>query len=108
MLPVLDTAFGFFVWAVHLVVIYVATAIACQLGLGASTAESRRTFQIALVLVTVVAVAIVVVHALLRYRRLRQSRERGFRLQLAIGGDALSVAAIAWQLLAIFIVPVCR
>jgi hypothetical protein len=106
--PVLDTAFGFFVWAVHLVVIYVATAIACQLGLGTSGEGGRRTFQIALVLVTLIALAIVVVHALLRFGQLRRETERRFRLQVTTGGDALSFAAIAWQLFAILIVPLCR
>ena len=32
---ILDLAFGFFVWAIHLLVVYVATAIYCVLHPGA-------------------------------------------------------------------------
>lgn len=108
MSPVLDTAFGFFVWAVHLVIIYVATAIACQLSLGASSARSRNMFLAVLAVVTLAAVAIVIVHALRRYLELRKEVEPRFRLQVTIGGDALAVTAIAWQLFAIALVPLCR
>ncbi len=106
--PVLDTVFGFFVWAVHLVVIYVATAVACQLGLGASAASGLVTFQLVLVGVTLFAMAIVAVHALRRYRQARDDRDARFRLEITAGGDAIAFAAIAWQLFAISLVPLCR
>jgi hypothetical protein len=53
--PLLDVAFGFFVWALHLLAIYITTAIACQLGLDAASANTRRAFLTILAIVAVVA-----------------------------------------------------
>ena len=92
----LDAAFGFFVWAAHLIVIYVIEAVACQLG--------RTRFVPALVIVTLIAGAIVAAHAAKRYKQ----REHGFLIRLAIGHDALAALAILSQLFAILMVPVCR
>lgn len=103
----LDTAFGYLVWAVHFLVVYVGTAVSCQLGLGSASEGRRTTFLIALALVTVAAAAIVVMHALRRYRQHRGQAEHRFRMGLTIGNDAVALVAITWQLLAISLVPLC-
>ena len=105
--PLLDVAFGFFVWAAHLLVVYVSTAVACQLGLGATDAGSRTIFLTALALVTVAAAAIVGLHAVRRYRQQRDVPERRVRMSLTIGCDAIATLAITWQLFAILLVPIC-
>ena len=38
----LDTAFGYFVWAIHFLIVYVVEAVACQLGLGIADPGTRR------------------------------------------------------------------
>ncbi|HEU4630044.1 MAG TPA: hypothetical protein VFS08_09855 [Gemmatimonadaceae bacterium] len=103
----LDTAFGYFVWAAHFLVVYIATAVSCQLGLGTAGARTRTTFLAVLALVTVAAVAIVALHTVRRYRRQRELPERRFRMAVTIGNDAIAAVAIAWQLLAIALVPLC-
>jgi hypothetical protein len=103
----LDTAFGYFVWAAHFLVIYIATAVSCQLGLGAAGAGTRRTFLALLALVTVAAAAVVVLHAARRYRQQRDLPDRRFRMRVTTGNDAVATVAILWQLLAITLVPVC-
>ncbi len=103
----LDAAFGYFVWAAHFLVVYVATAVSCQLGLGGAEAGARTTFLVVLALVTVAAAAVVVLHALRRHRWLRDRPERRFRMAVTIGNDAIATVAIAWQLLAIALVPLC-
>src|SRR3982751_5400396 len=86
--PLLDAAFGFFVWAAHLLIVYIATAVACQLRLGAASARARTAFLATLALVTVAAVAVVLLHG---YRRYRDRRGHGtetapeFRTSLTIG-----------------------
>jgi hypothetical protein len=96
----LDPAFGFFVWAAHLVTIYVIEAVACQLG--------RTRFVTALVILTLGAAALVLWHAAKRYRQCREARGPGFLLRIAVGHDLLAALAILWQLFAILMVPVCR
>ena len=103
--PLLDLAFGFFVWAAHFLVIYIGTALACVLGLGAASRGSRTTFVISLGVVTLVAVAVVVLHALRRYRQHRT--QLPFRTSVTIGCDATATVAIAWQLFPLLLVPVC-
>ena len=103
--PLLDLAFGFFVWAGHFLVVYIGTALACVLGLGAATSGSRTTFVSSLAVVTLVAVAVVVLHALRRYREHRT--QPAFRTAVAIGGDAIAFVAVAWQLFPLLLVPVC-
>jgi hypothetical protein len=103
----LDSAFGFFVWAAHLVAIYVATAVACALGPGAAGDGSRATFVTTLTLVTVAAIAVVLLHALRRYRQQRPVLEQHFRMSITVGSDALAAVAIAWQLMAIALAPMC-
>lgn len=103
----LDTVFGYFVWAGHFLTVYIATAVSCQLGLGAASAGTRTTFLAVLALVTVAAVGIVALHAARRYRRQREMPDQRFRMIVTIGNDALATVAIAWQLLAIALVPLC-
>jgi membrane protein implicated in regulation of membrane protease activity len=105
--PLLDAAFGFFVWAVHFLTVYIAAAVACQLGLGAESAGSRRTFLTTLALVTLAAAAVVLLHAARRYQQQREAPDQRFRMSVTIGGDGIAVVAIAWQLFALFLVPLC-
>jgi hypothetical protein len=105
--PLLDSAFGFFVWAIHLLIVYVAEALACQLGLGIAGAGPQTTFIAALALVTIAASAVVVVHGLRRHRQQRKVPEQRFRMSVTIGADAIASIGILWQLFALFLVPVC-
>ncbi len=107
LLVLLDAAFGLFVWAAHFLVIYIAAAIACQLGLGAASEGARTTFEVVLVLVTVASAALVVLHALRRWRQQRDMPERRARMTITIGNDAIATVAIVWQLFVISLVPLC-
>jgi hypothetical protein len=103
----LDTGFGFYVWAAHFLAIYIGTALACVLGLGAAGAGRRTAFLAALTVLTLIAAAVLGWHALRRYRQYRAMPERHFRMTVTIGGDAIAAVAVAWQLFPIFLVPVC-
>lgn len=103
----LDTSFGYFVWAAHLLAVYIATAVSCQLGLGAAVAGARTAFLSVLVLLTVIMAGIVVLHAAGRYRQQRDVPGLRFRMTVTIGNDAIATVAIAWQLLAITLLPLC-
>ena len=103
----LDAAFGYFVWAAHFLVVYIATAVSCQLRLGAAGSGTRTAFLSALAVVTVAAAAIVVLHALRRHGQQRDVPERRFRMTVTIGNDAVATVAMVWQLLAITLVPLC-
>jgi hypothetical protein len=104
----LDLVFGFFVWIMHFVAIYAATAVACVLGLGAADAGVRSTFVTTLMIVTVAAAAIVVLHALKQYWRRDEVPNRRFLRGITIGHDAIATVAILWQLFPILLVPVCQ
>ena len=104
----LDTVFGYVVWAAHFLVVYIATAVSCQLRLGAAVARTGTTFLTVLAMVTLVAGATVVLHAVRRYRQQRDVPDRHFRLTVTIGNDSLATVGITWQLLAIALVPLCR
>jgi hypothetical protein len=103
----LDPAFGFFLWSVHFLVVYIAAAVACVLGLGGASASTRSAFLIALVLVTLVAAAVLAIHGVVRYRQLRGVPDQQFRMSVAIGGDAIAAVAVLWQLFPILMVPLC-
>jgi hypothetical protein len=105
--PLLDSAFGFFVWAIHLLVVYVSTAIACQLGLGNAGEPSRSVYLTALIGVTIAAAAVVVLHGVRRYRKDRDDLERRFRMLITVGCDALATLAIAWQIFPLLLIPPC-
>lgn len=106
LLQVLDLAFGFFVWGAHFLTVYIATAVACVLGVGEASAGARITFLAALALVTVAAAALVLWHAVRRYRQ-GDATETGFHTSVTVGGDAIATVAISWQLFPILLVPPC-
>ena len=103
----LDPSFGFFVFAAHLLIVYIAAAVACVLGLGAASTGTRTAFTTALVVVTLAAAAVAWGHAIFRYRQQRQAAAQRFRLALTIGSDALASVAILFQLFALTLAPVC-
>jgi hypothetical protein len=104
----LDPLFGYLVWAAHLLVVYIAAAVACQLGLGTAPAATHTTFTAMLALVTVGAAAIVVLHAVRSYRQRREALDEGFLVWVTIGNDAIATVGIVWQLYSILLVPVCE
>jgi len=104
----LDLAFGFFVWAAHFLAVYVATAVACVLGLGAAGAGARATLAATLAVVTLAAAAVVALHALRRCRRPEPGPDPRFLAGITIGNDAVAAVGILWQLFPIFLVPACR
>jgi len=103
----LDPAFGHFVWAVHFLVVYVATAVACVLGLGAASAAARTAFLTALAVVTLATAGLLVGHALRRYRQQRGVAEQHFRMAVTIGNDAIATVGVLLQFFPILLVPVC-
>ena len=103
----LDPAFGLFVFAAHLLAVYVPTAVACQVGLGGAGEAVRASYQTGLALFTVAVAAIIVLHAFLRYRRFRDLPDKRFRLTLTVGCDALATVAVLWQLFPILLTPLC-
>jgi hypothetical protein len=103
----LDAMFGFFVWVAHLLVIYAGTALACQFGLATAGRGARVTAVTVLVIMTIVAGGAVVLHALRRYREQRDVADLRFRMAVTVGCDTIATVAIAWQLLAILLVPIC-
>jgi hypothetical protein len=104
----LAPVFGFFIWVVHFLAVYAATAVACVLGLGAADASVRSTFATALVIVTLAAAAVVGLHALKTYRRRGEVPNRRFLRGITIGHDAIAAVAILYQLFPILLVPVCQ
>jgi hypothetical protein len=103
----LDSAFGFFIWAVHLLAIYSTAAVACVLGMGVAGEGARSGLATVLVLLTLAATAAVVLHAVYRYRQQRGVEEWRLRMTVTLGSDAIATVAIAWQLIAILLVPLC-
>jgi hypothetical protein len=101
-------AFGFFAWAVHFVVVYVAAAVACVLGLGAAGEAARTAFTAALAALTAVTAAGVLVHAWTTYRRHRRVADRRFLVNITAGHDAVAAVAILWQLFPILLIPACQ
>jgi hypothetical protein len=104
----LDASFGFGVWAIHLLVVYVLTAVACQLGLGSRDPRLQSGVVVTLIAITLVAAAVVVLHAVARYRQQKGMQERGFLARLAVGQDAIAALAIFWQIIPLTMVPPCR
>jgi hypothetical protein len=103
----LDPAFGLFVWAAHFLVIYIATALACVLGLGTASQGSQMMFLTVLLVVTAVAALILVGHAVWRYGQQRRETMLRFRMTITIGCDAVAALAVLWQLIPILLVPLC-
>ncbi len=106
--PLLDAAFGFFIWAGHLVAIYVANAVFCVLRPVPGNPHADSALVIALAVVTIAAAAVVGLHGLRRYRERPETHNHGFLLRIAVGNDAIAVLAILWQLIPIVMTPVCR
>jgi amino acid transporter len=104
--PLLDATFGFFVWAAHLLTVYVAAALACGLGL-VGRGPGTTALTTALVIATILAAAAVVVHSVRRWRQQRERPELRFRMSITVGCDAVAAVAIVWQILAILLVPPC-
>lgn len=100
----LDPAFGLIVWAVHFLAIYVPAAVACVMGLGV---DRHTTLRVSLGALTVAAIVVVALHAGRRYQQQHAVSGQGFRLAVTIGCDGIAAAAIAWQLFAVVIVPIC-
>ncbi|MDB5896846.1 MAG: hypothetical protein JWP41_448 [Ramlibacter sp.] len=105
---VLDPAFGLFIWALHLLVVYVAAAVGCVLGLGGTSPPVQRAFLLALVALTLLAEAAAIVHGARRYWETRGPADRRFRVVLTLGLDAIAALAIVLQLLPILLAPLCR
>jgi hypothetical protein len=101
-------AFGFFAWAIHFLVVYIAAAVACVLGLGAADEAARSAFTTALVVVTVATAAGVLLHAWRTHRRHGEVRDRRFLVNITMGHDAVAAVAILWQLFPILLVPACQ
>jgi hypothetical protein len=105
---VLDPAFGLFIWALHLLAVYIAAAVGCVLGLGGTSRSVQAAFLLALVGLTLLAEAAAIVHGARRYRTIRAVPGTRFRLVLTLGLDAIAALAIVLQLLPILLAPLCR
>ncbi|MFL5281721.1 MAG: hypothetical protein ACJ8AW_12200 [Rhodopila sp.] len=103
----LDPAFGYFLWAAHFLIVYIAEAVACVLGLGRAGGGAHAALLAALVVVTGAAAAVLVIHAVWRYWQQRNLADQRFRMSVTIGNDAIAAMAILWQLFPIFLTPVC-
>jgi hypothetical protein len=104
----LDPAVGFFVWAGHLVVIYVANAVFCVLEGTTANPRAESVLVIALAAFTLLAAAVVAIHGWRRYRQQPGTYNHEFLLRITVGQDAIAALAILWQLIPIFMLPVCR
>ena len=102
----LDSAFGFLVWAAHFLIVYISTAVSCVLGLGAAGPHTQTSVLASLAVLTIVACIILASHAMRRHSQLRDNPEQ-FRLAVTIGCDAIAIFAITGQIPAIMLVPLC-
>jgi hypothetical protein len=105
---VLDAAFGLFIWALHLLAVYIAAAVGCVLGLGGTSPSVQTAFLVALVALTLGAEAAAIVHGARRYWQTRALPDQRFRVVLTLGLDAIAALAIVLQLLPILLAPLCR
>jgi hypothetical protein len=103
----LGSAFGFFVWATHFLVLYIASAVACQLS-AVAVLSPGGVFLTALACLTTIAASVVIAHAFLQWRGKRCHTEQLFLTRIAVGQDAIAALAIMWQLIPLFTVPLCR
>jgi hypothetical protein len=98
---------GFLVWSAHFLVIYIAAAVGCVLGLGSASASARSAFLAGLGLVTVISAGILVLHAFRRTQQQLNVAAQRFRLSVTVGGDAIATMAILLQFFPILMVPLC-
>lgn len=103
----LDPAFGYFLWAAHFLIVYIAAAVACVLGLGSAGEGAQSALLTALGAVTLAVVAILAIHAVWRYRQQRNVADQQVRMSVTVGSDALSAVAVAWQFFPLLLAPVC-
>ncbi|MGH7443601.1 MAG: hypothetical protein ACREKM_01930 [Longimicrobiales bacterium] len=106
-MPLLDVAFGFFIWALHLLIVYISAAVSCVLGVAAAGSDARTTLLVVLALVTATAATLVLLHALRRYRQQRNVPDHRFRMTATVGCDLIATVAIVWQLFPVLLQPVC-
>ncbi|HEU4698420.1 MAG TPA: hypothetical protein VFS40_04530 [Gemmatimonadales bacterium] len=102
----LDTTFGFLVWAVHLLAIYIVQALACEFGVARPHTHGPAGLVPVLLLLTAAAACVVVLHALRRRRR-RHEGALPFRVAVTVGADAIATLAIVGQCFVILLVPPC-
>jgi hypothetical protein len=103
----LDPVFGYFIWAGHFLVVYIAATLACTFGVNMADSRTRATFLAALVMVTLAAAALVGAHAWRRYQKYRAAEDKGFLLALTLGNSAIATVGILWQFIPILLVPLC-
>lgn len=103
----LGSAAGFYVWAAHLLIVYMAQAVACQLAV-VSVASPGRGLIMALAIFTVLAAVLVIIHGRQQWRQRHGTNDTAFLARLAAGQDAIAALAILWQLIPLFTVPLCR
>ena len=91
MSALLDSAFGFLVWAAHFLIVYISTAVSCVLGLGAAGTHMQTSVLASLAVLTILACIILASHAMRRHSQLRDNPEQEFRLAVTIGCDAIAM-----------------
>ena len=104
---ILDTVVGFFVWAAHLLTVYIAQALACALGWVGLRGQGSGRLLAPLIAVTLVAAAAVVLHAVKRWRERDTPGTSHFGAALTVGCDAIATLAIVWQGFAFALMPPC-
>lgn len=92
----------------HLIVIYVANAVICGLQVTSQLPGAERGLTLALAATTLLAAAAVAVHGWRRYGQFPETPDQQFLRAMTVGQDALAIPAILWQLVPIFMSPVCR
>lgn len=102
---ILDTSFGYIVWAGHFLVVYCGNALACARGAWAADAAAVLTLKAFYVAATAAALVLVAWHA---RRRGRGPAAGEFLSRLAVASDALAAAGIALQLFPILMLDLCR
>jgi hypothetical protein len=99
-----DPVVGLLIWAAYFLVVYVAFAVACVIGLGLAEPGVQTGFRVGLAALTVVSLAGIAAHGIARWRSLHT----GFMARLAVTLDFVAFFAVLWMLSPILTVPVCR
>ena len=103
----LRAGFGFFVWAAHFLFIYIAEAVACQLSVVSVLSPGAGLIAV-LATVTVLSALVVAMHGWHVSQRRGPDGDNTFLAHVGLGGDAIAMLAILWQLMPLFMVPLCR